>query len=74
MVNSSHAETLISASTVVRDVVVSGFVLTFLLNLLLKGVMSQLWNIFNTLQIILALPMMNVVMPVNVLLCKNVVD
>ena len=27
----------------------SGFAITFLLNLFLNGVMSQLWNIFNTL-------------------------
>ena len=55
-------------------VLTSGFALTFILSLLLKGVMSQLWNIFNTLQIILALPLMDVVMPVNLLLCKDVVD
>ena len=42
------------------------FAMTFALNLLLKGVMSQLWNIFNTLQIILALPLLAVEMPSNV--------
>ena len=40
------------------DAITSQFALTFGLNLVLNGVMSQLWNIFNTLQIILALPML----------------
>ena len=44
----------------------SQFAVTFVINLLLNGVMSQLWNIFNTLQIIMALPMLQVMMPGNV--------
>ena len=50
----------------------SSFGMTFLLNLFLNGVMSQLWNIFNTLQIILALPLLAVVMPANVIFVKKV--
>ena len=52
----------------------SSFGMTFLLNVFLSGVMSQLWNIFNTLQIILALPLLAVVMPANVIFVKKVID
>ena len=45
-----------SAAETVTTVLTIGFALTFILNLVLKSVMSQLWSIFNTLQIILALP------------------
>ena len=51
-----------------------GFVLTFFLNLLFSGVMSQLWNIFNTLQIIMALPLLAVLMPANVLLVMDALN
>lgn len=37
----------------------------------LNGVMSQLWNIFNTLQIIMALPMLQVQMPSNIILVQD---
>ena len=50
----------------------SQFAMTFVINLLLNGVMSQLWNVFNTLQIIMALPLLNVLMPSNVLLVQDV--
>ena len=62
-ISESQTETLISAAEAVEEVLVAGFIITFLLGLVLKGIMSQLWNIFNTLQIILALPLMDVVMP-----------
>ena len=52
----------------------SGFAMTFILNLFLSGVMSQLWNIFNTLQIIMALPMLTVIMPANVLEVRTVLN
>ena len=51
----------------------AGFALTFILNLVLKSVMNQLWSIFNTLQIILALPMLNVLMPANVVFIQKIV-
>ena len=57
---------LTSAAEKVTTVLTVGFAFTFILNLVLKSVMSQLWSIFNTLQIILALPLMNVLMPANV--------
>lgn len=44
----------------------TSFALTFIINLLLNGVMSQLWNIFNTLQILMALPLLSVLVPANV--------
>jgi len=56
------------------DILLTQFVLSFILNLLLKGVMSQLWSIFNTLQIILALPLLAVLMPSNILIVEKTVN
>lgn len=44
----------------------SQLVISFLLNFLLSGVMSFLWNIFNTMQIITSLPLLKVKLPANV--------
>ena len=63
----AEAVTLTETAEVVVDVLTTGFALTFILNLLLNGVMSQLWNIFNTLEIILALHMLSVILPANVI-------
>ena len=57
-----------------EGVLSAGFVLTFLLNFLLNGVMSQLWNVFNTLQIIMALPLLTVIMPANIIFVQKVVN
>ena len=35
--------------------------------------MSQLWNMFNTLQILMILPMFALIMPANVLMVQDVV-
>lgn len=63
----SLQSTLDNASSVMQ----SQFAFTFALNLLLNGVMSQLWNIFNTLQIIMALPMLQVQIPGNIVLVQE---
>ena len=56
-----------SAADLVQDALASGFVVSFLLNLLLNGMMSQLWTTFNTLQILLVMPLFSgLVMPSNV--------
>ena len=53
----------------------SGFVVSFILNLVLNGVMSQLWNTFNTLQILLVMQLFaGLVMPSNVLVVQEVID
>ena len=57
-----------------KGVLSTGFVFTFILNLLLNGVMSQLWNVFNTLQIIMALPLLTVIMPANIIFVQKVVN
>ena len=44
----------------------TGLVLTFILNLFLNGVMGQLWCMFNTLQIIMAMRYLKVTMPANI--------
>lgn len=59
-------------AALVESVMQSGFALTFTMNLLLHGVMSQLWNVFNTLQVILALPMLAVVMPANIAFMQSI--
>ena len=65
---------LTSSAEAVGDTLKAGFALTFILNLLLNNVMSLLWNIFNTLQIIMALPMLNVLMPANVVFVQKILD
>ena len=74
MMSKAEAEALQSTAETVDTFMKTGFVVTFILNLALKGVMSQLWNIFNTLQIILALPLLTVVMPANVVMVQEVID
>ena len=56
----------ISAQTI-KSLLTGGLVISFLINILLNGVMSQLWNTFNTLQILIAMPLFDVIMPANVL-------
>ena len=51
-----------------------GFAMTFALNLVLNGVMSQLWNVFSTLQIITAMPLLSIVLPANVIFVFDIVD
>ena len=63
-----------SAAETVETILTSSLILSFIVNLLLNGVMSQLWNIFNTLQIILLLPRLAVLMPANVELVSKVVQ
>lgn len=48
--------------------------MTFILNLVLNGVMNQLWNVFNTLQILLALPLLAVDPPANVLSAVDIAN
>ena len=68
-------ESLQSISDIVADSLTSGFVLSFLLSMFLNGLMSQLWNTFNTLQILLVVPLFyNLYMPANVLFIQDVID
>ena len=43
------------------------FAVSFIINLLLSGTLSQLWNIFNTLQLLTALPLFAIKTPGNVI-------
>ena len=68
-------ESLQSTAEVIQDTLASGFVVSFLLNLLLNGLMSQLWNTFNTMQILLVMPLFSgLYMPSNVLFVQEIVD
>ena len=42
------------------------FITSFILQVFLSGALSMLWNIFNTLQIILALNLLMVSFPANI--------
>ena len=59
----------------IQDTLASGFIVSFALNLLLNGLMSQLWNTFNTMQILLILPLFaSLYMPSNVLFVQEIID
>ena len=49
VMSAEEAELLTAAAESLDSMLKAGFVITFALNLVLKGVMAQLWNIFNTL-------------------------
>lgn len=68
MQNLEDKETLETVVEVVIDVLTVTLVISLALTVLLKGIMSQLWNIFNTLQIILAMPLLKVILPANFLM------
>lgn len=70
----SDFDTLSSTAEATQTVLTTGFVLTFVVNLVLNGVMSQLWNVFNTLQIIMVLDLLAVVLPSNVVFMKVTVN
>ena len=65
LANKDDLEMLQSTADTASDALALGFAMTFGLNLILSGVMSQLWNVFNTLQIITALPLLSVILPAN---------
>ena len=75
LVSEEERESLQSISDFVADSLASGFVLSFLLSMFLNGLMSQLWNTFNTLQILLVMPQFSgLFMPTNVLFVQEIVD
>lgn len=65
--------TLIATGESANQSLKGQFALSFCLNLILKGVMSQLWMIFNTMQLILVLPFYRVKFPGNVLALYEIV-
>ena len=64
--------TLTEIAEAAKTALENSFALTFALNLILNGVMSQLWSIFNTLQIIMALNLLAVILPANVILVQEI--
>jgi len=55
----------------VEYVLVTGFWIPFFLQVFLSVSMSMIWNIFNTLQIITNFPLLQVLMPANVMLVQS---
>ena len=55
------------AATRVTEAMQSQFLLSMALQFALKGAISMLWTIFNTLQLILALPLLSIQAPSNVI-------
>jgi hypothetical protein len=49
-------------------------IFTFCLNLVMSGTLQMMWNIFNTLQLITALPLLNVSPPGNVISVQESFD
>ena len=56
-----------------QEVMGAQFLTSFVVQFFLSGALSLLWNIFNTLQILLALEMLNLVMPANVTVFYNLI-
>ena len=67
-------ENLESAASTVESTFVLGFILSITLAIVLKNVMSQLWNTFNTLQIIIAVTTIPVALPANIKIVTEVLD
>ena len=63
-----------SAASTVESTFVFGFMLSIVLAIVLKNVMSQLWNTFNTLQIIIAITTIPVVLPANIKIVTAMLD
>ena len=62
------------AAASAEAVMATTFAISFSLSIVLNGVMSQMWNIFNTLQIILALPLLPVIMSANIEIVREAID
>lgn len=56
-----------STSEAASQVIAGQFVSSLILNIILSGTLSQLWNIFNTMQLLTSLPMFSVKTPGNVI-------
>ena len=74
MPSAEELQTLQTSAEAAEGALTTGFVVTFVLQFLLSGVMSQLWNIFNTLQIIMAMKLLAVMTPVNVTIVNDMID
>lgn len=59
-------ESIEQARDIAKNFMFSQFVLAVLANVALTGTLTQLWNIFNTMQLISALPSFAVKTPTNV--------
>ena len=65
-------DSLTSTGESAENLIVGQFVLSLFINLLLSGTLSQLWNIFNTMQLLTALPLFEINTPGNIIeLNKN---
>ena len=72
--NQDDEETLSAFSETTETVLTIGFVFSFIFNLVFKGVMGQLWIMFNTLQIIMVLRHLKVTMPANIVFFLESLD
>lgn len=71
--DSEEAAKVGATAAAAKQVLAAGFSMSFAVSILLNGVMNQLWNIFNTLQIIMALPLLPVIVPTNVLTIQEAI-
>ena len=60
-------QSLESTTEAASQLIAGQFVTSVILNVVLSGTLSQLWNIFNTMQLLTALPMFAINTPGNVI-------
>ena len=65
--SAQELQQLESAVDSAQNFMLGQFMISFVVNLLLSGTLSQLWNIFNTLQLLTALPLFAINTPGNVI-------
>ena len=63
-----------TAATTTVIALVSTFALSFLLRMLISSAMSEMWTFQSWLQLIMTLPLMQVIMPANVILFRQAVE
>ena len=60
-------DSLTSTGESAENMIAGQFVVSLVLNLVLSGTLSQLWNIFNTMQLLTALPLLDINTPSNII-------
>ena len=65
--NAKEAKNILKTGEMSSDFMTANFWALFAAQMVLKSSLKQIWTVFNTLQIVVALPLMKVKMPANVL-------
>jgi hypothetical protein len=65
--NAREAKNILTTGEMSSDFMTANFWALFAAQMVLKSSLKQIWTVFNTLQIVVALPLLKVKMPANVL-------